>query len=141
MDRRIDGIELLRCIIIGHLVDQLLERLFAHRNAEVEEKLVPETGIDEVTRSMLRTAYVEVHAFPVFRCFGAYQSLVVARVHVAQVIGRRTGEARHRGKFEGENRLVVNARVLRHRFAHRVPCRTRFRSGENVAVLRLQGRR
>ena len=123
--RVLDAVHKIATPLNHALVDQLLERLFAHRNAEVEEELVPETGIDEVTRSMLRTAYVEVHAFPVFRCFGAYQSLAVARVHIAQVIGRGTGEARHRGKFEGEYRHVVDARVFRHRFAHRVPRPTR----------------
>ena len=47
-------------------IDEFLERLFHVAHTEVEEELVPEARVDEVTSSMLRTANVEVYVFPVF---------------------------------------------------------------------------
>ena len=50
---------------------------------------------------MLDAADVEVHAAPVFVGFPADERLIVVRVHVAEVVGRRSGESGHGRKFVG----------------------------------------
>ena len=62
------------------LVDELLERLLLARHAEVEEELVPEARVDEVTRSVLAASYVEVYVL--------HEACVVVRIHIAQVVSR-----------------------------------------------------
>ena len=44
------------------------------------------------------------------------------RVHVAQVVGARTGEARHRVQLQGEHGLIINQRVLHYLAFLYVPC-------------------
>ena len=70
------------------LVDELLEGLVVLAITEVVEELVPETRVDEVTRSMLATTHVEVHVLPVLAHLVIHECLVVAGVHIAQVVGR-----------------------------------------------------
>ena len=43
------------------------------------------------------------------------------RIHVAEIVGRRSGKARHRAQFEGENGLVVDAHIVRHALCRLVP--------------------
>ena len=70
------------------LVDELLEGFVVLAITEVVEELVPETRVDEVTRSMLATTHVEVHVLPVLAHLVIHECLVVAGVHIAQVVGR-----------------------------------------------------
>ena len=69
------------------MVDQFAEGLFLARGADVEEELVPEAAIDQVTRGVLRAADVEVYVAPIGVGFGRYECAVVVRIHVAQVVG------------------------------------------------------
>ena len=68
------------------LVDEFLEGFLLLAHAQVEEELVPEARVDEVTCGMLAAAHVEVNVLPVFRCLLANESLAVVGVHVAQVV-------------------------------------------------------
>ena len=43
------------------------------------------------------------------------------RIHVAEIVGRRSGKARHRAQFEGENGFVVDAHIVRHALCRLVP--------------------
>ena len=70
---------------------------------------------------MLCSAHVEVYLAPVRVGLGAHQCIVVVRIHISKVIGRRACEARHGVEFEREHRLVVNARVVGHRARLGVP--------------------
>ena len=69
------------------LVHQFLERFFLATHSVVEEELVPEARIDEVSRGMLGTSHVEIHVLPVFISLFADQCLGVVRIHIAQIIG------------------------------------------------------
>ena len=77
------------------LVDQLAERLGLADKTVVIEELVPETAVNQVTRGMLGTTHVEVHLTPIFIGLMRDKLILVVRVHVAQIVGRRTGKARH----------------------------------------------
>ena len=48
---------------------------------------------------MLRTADVKVNVAPIFVCLFRHKSIVVARIHIAQIICRRASETRHCAKF------------------------------------------
>ena len=82
-----DAIDEVRSALDHALVDQLVEGLFLARGANVEEELVPEAAIDQVTRGMLRAADVKVHVAPIGVGFGRDECAVVVRIHVAQVVG------------------------------------------------------
>ena len=68
------------------LVDEFLEGFLLLAHAQVEEELVPEARVDEMTGSMLAAAHVKVNVLPVFRCLLANKSLAVVGIHVAQVV-------------------------------------------------------
>ena len=104
------------------LVHQLLERLLLHAHANVEEELVPETGIDKVSRAMLGAAHVEVYVLPILHRLFAEIGFVVAGVHIAQIISARACKARHGAQLQGEYGLVVNLRGLHHLAVLLVPC-------------------
>ena len=89
------------------LVHQFLERLFLATHAQVEEELVPEARVDEVTRGMLRTTHVEIHVLPVFVGLLRHQSLFVFRVHIAQIVGAAAGKTGHGVQFQREDGLLV----------------------------------
>ena len=69
------------------LADEALERLARRDEAEVEEEFVPEAAVDEVPRGVLGASDVEVHVLPIADCFFRNEGVVVARVHVAEVVG------------------------------------------------------
>ena len=69
------------------LVDELLERLFLARDTEVEEELIPEAAVNQVARGVLRTSDVEVDVLPILVHFLVNECLLVARVHIAKVVG------------------------------------------------------
>ena len=94
------------------LVDEFLERLFLARHAVVVEELVPEARIDEVTGGMLGAADVEIDVLPVVVGLAAHQCLIVVRVHIAQVVGARTGEARHSAQLQREHSFVVDCSTI-----------------------------
>ena len=77
------------------LVDQLAERLSFTNITIVIEELVPETAVNQVSRGMFGTTHIEVYLTPVLIGLARYKLLVVEGIHVTQIIGRRTGKARH----------------------------------------------
>ena len=109
-----DTIDEVRTALNHTLVNELLERLFLHAYTEVEEEFVPETGVDQVTRRMFRTADIQIDVLPIFVRLFRYQRLVVVRIHIAEVISRRTGKARHGIQFEREDGLIINQTILYH---------------------------
>ena len=44
---------------------------------------------------MLATTYVEIDVLPVFSSLFRYESLVVVRIHIAEIVGRRASKSRH----------------------------------------------
>ena len=70
------------------LINELLERLFLNAESVVEQEFVPETAVDEVTCCMLCTPNVEVNVLPVVLVLLRNDALVVARIHIAQVVSR-----------------------------------------------------
>ena len=62
----LDAIHKVAATLNHTLVDQLLEWLFLHTDAQVIQELVPESAVDEVTSSMFTTTYIQVHILPVF---------------------------------------------------------------------------
>ena len=98
----------IRATLNHTLVHQFLERLVFTAIAGVIEELVPETRIDEVTCSMFRTTNIEVDIAPVLISITADKCLLVLRVHIAQIVGTGTGEARHGVQFEWEDGFIVD---------------------------------
>ena len=96
------------------LVDEFLIWFLLARHAEVEEELVPEARVDEVTRSVLATSYVEVYVLPVVVGILAHEACVVVRIHIAQIVSRRASEARHSVQLEWEDGLVVHECLVYH---------------------------
>ena len=70
------------------LVDQFLKRFLFTNDPQVKQKFVPETTIDQVSGSMFGSSYIQVYVAPVFVYIFSNQSLVVAWIHVTQVISR-----------------------------------------------------
>ena len=85
------------------LVDEFAEWFVLADIPEVEEELIPETAIDQVTRSMLSTADIEVDLTPIIVGLFAYERSVVVVVHIAEVVSRRTCKTRHGAKLEWED--------------------------------------
>ena len=82
------------------LVNEFAERLrLAHITVIIEE-LVPETAVNQVTSGMLGTTHIEVHLTPILISLVRNKGLIVMRIHIAQVIGRRTCKARHGVQFQ-----------------------------------------
>ena len=69
------------------LINQLLEGLILARIARIEEELVPETRVDQVTCSVLSTTYIEVYVAPVFISITTNKRLLVLGVHISQIVG------------------------------------------------------
>ena len=95
-----DTIYEVRASLDHTLVDELLEWLLLAYISEVEEELVPETRVDEVTCSMLGTTDIEVHVSPVLVCLAAYKGLVVVRIHIAEIVRAAACESRHCAEFD-----------------------------------------
>ena len=117
----VDAVNEVRATLDHTLVHQLLEWLFLAAYAEVEEELVPETGVNQVTGSMLATTYVEVHVLPVLISLLAYESLIVVRIHIAQVVSRRTCETWHGVELQWEYGLVIYEALVNHLFLLCIP--------------------
>ena len=77
------------------LVNKLLEWLVLARHAKVEEELVPETAVNQVSRSVFRTTDIQVYILPIFISLLSHERRIVGGVHIAQVVSRRTGKAWH----------------------------------------------
>ena len=60
-----DAIDKVATALNHALVYQLLEGLFGYGVTQVVEELVPEARVDQVTRGVLCTTYVEVYMLPV----------------------------------------------------------------------------
>ena len=103
------------------LIDQLLEWLFLARNTQVEEELVPETAIDEVTSSMFATTYIQVHILPILISLFADQCLIVVGIHVAEIVSRTSCKTWHCIEFDGEDGLIVNLSIFHNLLVHFIP--------------------
>ena len=119
--RVLDAIDKVAPALNHALVNQFLERLFLARHTHVEEELVPEAAVNQVTRSMFATAHIQIDILPILVSLLAHQSLVVVWVHIAQIVGRTARKAWHGVEFDGEHRLIVNLRVLHNLPVHLVP--------------------
>ena len=81
------------------LIDHLLKGFIFARCAQIEEKLIPESTVDKVTRSVLTTAHVEVNIAPIVAGFLAYECSSIRRIHIAEIVGRTSCKAGHRTEF------------------------------------------
>ena len=81
--RTLDAVDVVRASLDHPLIDQSLKWLILTDDSEVVEELIPKATIDQVTRSMLRTANVEIHLSPVAISFGGDQSGLILRIHIA----------------------------------------------------------
>lgn len=108
----VDTVDEVASALYHTLVDKLLERLLLTAYIVVVQELIPETAVDKVTGGMLSTAYIQVDMTPVFVGILADELLVVMRVHIAEVVSRRTGEARHSVELQREHCLVVYCRAI-----------------------------
>ena len=95
------AIDEIRTALDHTLIDEFLERLRFADISQVVEEHVPEARIHQVPCRVFDAADVEIDVAPVFVGGAAHERPVVVRVHVAQVVGRRSGESGHRGYFEG----------------------------------------
>ena len=68
--RTLNAVDIVRATLDHSLVDQSLERLILADDPEVVEELIPEAAINQVTRSVLGAANVEIHLSPVTVGFG-----------------------------------------------------------------------
>ncbi len=82
------------------LIYQLLKRLLLTRQTNVEQKLVPETTVNQVTGCMFSSPDIKINIPPVIICLLRHQSLAIMWIHIAQIVSRRTCETRHSIKFE-----------------------------------------
>ncbi len=96
-----DAIDEVGAALDHALVDELLERLLLAHAPQVVEEHVPETRIHQVARGVLDAADVEVDRTPIVVGLLAYQRLGIVRIHITQVVGRRTGEAGHGRQLVG----------------------------------------
>jgi hypothetical protein len=71
------------------------ERLGLRHDAEVEQHLVPEAGVEQVEHGVLGAADVEIGHAPIFQRLGAGEGARVLRVEETQVIPARAGPLRH----------------------------------------------
>ena len=117
----LDAIDKVAAALNHALIDQLLEGFLGDAPAIVVQEFVPETAVDEVSRSMFRATHIEVHIAPVSVLFRGYKSLVVVGVHIAEVVGRTACKARHGVEFKGEDSLLVDEAVGNHTVMHGVP--------------------
>ena len=77
------------------LVDEFPEGFVLAADADIEEELVPEAGIDKVAGSVFRPADVEIDVLPIFVGLFGDEGFVVLRVHVAQIVGTGACKAGH----------------------------------------------
>ena len=119
--RVLDAIHEVRTTLNHTLVDELLEWFFHTAITVVMKHLVPETAVDEVSRSVLRTTHVEVHTLPVGISLLAHKSSLVVWVHIAEIVSRTTSKTWHRIEFDWEHRLVVYLRILHHLLVLLIP--------------------
>ena len=82
----VDAIDEVGSSLDHTLVDELLKGLLLTNNAQIKEELVPETAVNQVTGSMLRTSNVEINIAPVLIYLRIYQSMLVVRIHVTQIV-------------------------------------------------------
>ena len=108
--RTYDTVYEVRTALDHTLVDKLLERLVLTYIAQVIEELVPETGVNQMARSMLCTTDIEIDIPPVFVSLAAHELLIVMRVHVSQIVSAGTCKAWHCAGFQ---RITVICPVLR----------------------------
>ena len=76
-------------------MNQLHERLGRAHQADVEQHLVPEAGVQQVQHRVLRATHVEIHRHPVAFHLAIDWPALVAWAEIAQVVPARAGPLRH----------------------------------------------
>ena len=71
---------------------------------------------------MLAASHVEVHVLPVCCHPVVHQGVVVAGIHVSQVVGAGAGKAGHGEQLYGEYGLIIDKRLVHDLAVHFVPC-------------------
>ena len=82
----VDAIDEVGSSLDHTLVDELLKGLLLTNNAQIKEELVPETAVNQVTGSVLRTSDIEINVAPVLIYLRIYQSMLVVWIHVTQIV-------------------------------------------------------
>ena len=70
---------------------------------------------------MLATTYVEIYVLPVLISLLAYECLVVVRIHIAEIVSRRTCETWHGVELQWEYSLVIYETLVNHLFLLSIP--------------------
>ena len=112
-----DSVYEVRTALNHTLVDELLERLLLAYITEVEEELVPETGVNQVARSVLSTTDIEVNVTPVFISLAAYEGLIVVRVHISEIVCGASRKTRHCAQFDRITFVCPVSSTAQRRFA------------------------
>ena len=82
-----DVSDVVRVLAENHAVAGALGiRLFRVDDADIIEELVPEAGVQQVKRRVLHTAVIPVNGGPIGFSFFGDGSILVVRVHIAQII-------------------------------------------------------
>ena len=95
-----DPVNEIRTSLNHTLIDEFLERFRLADVSEIVQEHIPEPRIHEVACSVFDTSDVKVYVLPIFVGLFGYQLLVVMRVHVTQVVSRRSSKTGHRTQFE-----------------------------------------
>ena len=109
---RVDTINEVRASLDHSLVHQLLERLLLTTATTVEEELIPETTINQVTCCMFGTTDIEVYILPILISLLTHKCLVIVWVHVTKIVCWATSKARHCIQLQWEYSLIVNQCLL-----------------------------
>ena len=68
------------------LIDEFLIGFFLAAYAVVMEKLIPESRIDQVSRGMLRSPYIEIYILPIFIDILGDEGILVLGIHISQIV-------------------------------------------------------
>ena len=76
-----------------------LIRFLGRHQSQIIQKLMPETGIQQVQRGMLHSSVVPINIHPVIKRFLGGKFFAVVRIAITQEIPGRTGPVRHGIRF------------------------------------------
>ena len=93
--RTLDPIDKVRTPLNHSLIDQFFEGLLFAHIAQIVEEHIPEARIHQVSGRMLDSSDIEVDIAPILIRLFRHELLVVVRIHIAQIVGRRTGKSGH----------------------------------------------
>ena len=109
---RVDTINEVRASLDHSLVHQLFVWFLFTTATTVEEELIPETTVNQVTCCMFGTTDVKVYILPILVCLFAHKCFVIVWVHVTKIVCWATCEARHCIQLQWEYSLIVNQWLL-----------------------------